>query len=451
MRTTIVIPTLEKQTSIPLDDANCSELDPKDFDSVFPSFGFAVLRTMLPSIPVVRLRSSPVEIAWRLVVLALCGVGIWSSCNFLRAGYLAHLDTANSLRDAIRLEPDAWKYSMRLAALDEANGQQLLENVVKLDPYNAEADVELSLRLEAEGKYIQAETLLQNAFAIDHTFLPRWSLANFYFRRDDMPAFWHWARMAADIPSDQTEPLFELCWRASTDPNEISRNILNNNPELISQYLSFLLDKDQLPAAAVIAFRLMRFGDPATDNSLEFSVINRLIGAGDGSTAKALWSALIEKHWVIADQTEPNNPDFARDPLPVGFDWALTSNSGMRSWLGAPGLETEFSGRQPEECKIAEQYLVLPPGNYVLEYAYRTEGIAPETGLKWQIIAPASQTPLAESLDLSSESLDEVKLAFTVSPGTPAVILRLHYLRDLGTPRIEGTLSIHSVQIHPGS
>jgi tetratricopeptide (TPR) repeat protein len=340
---------------------------------------------------------------------------------------------------------------MRLAAFDETRGQQLLETVVKLDPYNAEADVELSLRLEAAGNYSQAEKLLQNAFAIDHTFLPRWSLANFYFRRDNMPAFWLWARMAADIPSDQTEPLFELCWRASTDPNEISRNILNNNPELIGQYLSFLLEKNQLPAAAEIAYRLMRFGDPATDNPLEFSVINRLIGAGDGSTAKTLWSALIEKHWVIADQTAPNNPNFARDPLPVGFDWALSSNSGMRTWLGTLGMETEFSGRQPEECKIAEQDLVLPPGNYVMEYAYQTAGIAPETGLKWQIIAPDSETPLAESLDLSSESLDDAKLAFSVSPSTPVMILRLHYRRDLGTPRIAGSLTIHSVQIHPSS
>lgn len=404
---------------------------------------------MLPSIAMIQIRSRSVEIAGRLIVAGLCAVGIWSSWNILRADELARLDTADSLRSAIRLEPDAWKYSMRLAALDDAHGQQLLQNVVDLDPYNAEADVELSLRVEAEGNYSQAEKLLQNAFAIDHTFLPRWSLANFYFRRDNMPAFWNWARMAAAIPSDQTEPLFELCWRASSDPQEIARNILNNRPELIGQYLNFLLDKNQLPAAAEIADRLSRFGNPATDDPLEFSVIDRLIAAGDGSTAKALWNALIERHWVIADQTEPNNPKFARNPLPVGFDWSLNSNSGMRSWLSDSGLNTDFSGRQPEECKIAQQDLVLSPGNYVLEYAYRTEGIGPETGLKWQITVPNSETPLAESLDLSSESLDNAKFAFTVSPGTPMSLLRLHYQRNLGTPRIAGTVTIYSVQIRP--
>jgi hypothetical protein len=399
----------------------------------------------------INLRSRSVEIAWRLTVSGLCAAGIWSSWNFLRADNLFRSDTANSLRAAIRLEPDAWKYSMRLAALDEANGLQLLETVVKLDPYNAEADVELGLRLEAAGEYSQAEKRLLNAFAIDHTFLPRWSLANFYFRRDNMPAFWHWARMAANIPSDQTEPLFELCWRASTDSNEISRNILNDNPSLIEKYLSFLLEKNQLPAAADTAHLLMRFGDPATDDSLEFSLIDRLIAAGDGSTAKELWSALIEKHWVIADQSAPNNPNFARDPLSVGFDWSLHPTTGIRSWFGAPGLETEFSGLQPEDCTILEQDLVLPPGNYVIEYAYRTEGIAPETGIKWQIVTPGSETPLAESPDLSSESLEDAKFAFTVSPSTSVIILRLHYRRALGTTRVAGKLTVHSVQIHPVS
>ena len=392
-----------------------------------------------------------VGVALRIIVAAACCLGIWCSWEFVCADYLFQKNTEESVRSAIRLVPDRWEYYMRLAQFDRGHARELLATSLRLNRYNAQADIELGLRYEAEGDFGRAQRLLLDAYEVDHTYLPRWSLANFYFRRDNMPAFWLWARMAADIPSDQTEPLFELCWRASTDPNEISRNILNNNPELIGQYLSFLLEKNQLPAAAEIAYRLMRFGDPATDNPLEFSVINRLIGAGDGSTAKTLWSALIEKHWVIADQTAPNNPNFARDPLPVGFDWALSSNSGMRTWLGTLGMETEFSGRQPEECKIAEQDLVLPPGNYVMEYAYQTAGIAPETGLKWQIIAPDSETPLAESLDLSSESLDDAKLAFSVSPSTPVMILRLHYRRDLGTPRIAGSLTIHSVQIHPSS
>jgi len=32
---------------------------------------------------------------------------------------------------------------------------------------------------------------------------------------------------------------------------------------------------------------------------------------------------LIEQHWVEADSTVPNNAEFAREPLPVTFDWSL--------------------------------------------------------------------------------------------------------------------------------
>jgi tetratricopeptide (TPR) repeat protein len=412
---------------------------------------YAVFRSgksVLRWIAVTWLRFRLLAMMCRTIIVGICALGIWCSWNMARADYLFRQDTDDSIRAAIRLEPDAWKYYMRLALLDDEHAQQLLETAITLDPYNAEADIELGLRLEAAGDYSRAERLLLNGFTIDRTFLPRWSLANFYLRRDNMPAFWLWARRAAEMPSDSTGPLFELCWRVSPDPNEITRNILNNNPELIRQYLNFLLAKNQLPAAVGIAQRLTQFGDPKTDDPQMFSVIDQLIAANDGSEAKTLWNALIERRWVLADQGTPNNPNFARDPLPVGFDWALNSYSGLHSWPGPSGLETEFSGLEPEDSTIAQQAVVLTPGNYELEYSYRTHEIPPETGLRWQIIAPGSETPLAESPDLSSETLNYPKVSFAVLPGTSLIRLRLQYRRTLGTPRISGTLVIPSIQIH---
>lgn len=365
-----------------------------------------------------------------------------------RADYLFRLNTEQSLRAAIRLEPDAWRYVMRLALFDDAHAQQLLEAAIKLDPYNAQADIELALRLEAAGNDAEAEKLLLDAFAVDHTYLPRWSLANFYFRRDNLPAFWMWARSAAEMPSDNTAPLFELCWRVSPDANEIARRILNNNPALVRQYLDFLLPRNQLPAAAGTAARLIQVGDPAADSATMFAVIDRLVAANDGDSAKELWTELIARHWVVADQGAPNNPEFARDPLPVSFDWALSSFSGLHSWPGPSGLDTEFSGEQPEYCIIAEQTVVLPPGNYQMESSYRTEDIPSQTGLRWQIIAAGSGLVLAESSDLSSSTMSDVKVPFSVASGASLIRLQLDYRRALGTPRISGTLVIPSVHIH---
>jgi tetratricopeptide (TPR) repeat protein len=388
-----------------------------------------------------------VGVALRIVIAGACCLGIWSSWEFARADYLFQKDTEKSVRAAIRFVPDGWEYYMRLAQFDRTHARELLATSLRLNRYNAQADIELGLQYEAEGNFDRAQKLLLEAYEVDHTYLPRWSLANYYFRRDNMPAFWAWARSAAEMPADEIGPLFELCWRVSPDPESITRAILNEKPELIRQYISFLLAKDQLQAVDIVAPRLVRFGYPETDRPLLFSVVNRLVAANDAAAAKTLWHSLIEQHWVVADTTMPNNAEFLREPLPVRFDWALPEYAGLHSWPGSSGLETEFTGSQPEDCTIAEQTVALTPGNYTMAYAYHTSDIPKATGIRWQIVDTKSNTVLADSPDLSSDALNHSAFAFSVPPGDSVLRLRLTYRRALGTPRISGVLVVLSVQI----
>lgn len=371
--------------------------------------------------------------------------------EFVCADYQFQKDTEDSVRAAIRLVPDASEYYMRLAQFDHGHARELLVRAVRLNRYNAQADIELGLQYETEGDLVDAEKSLLDGYEVDHTYLPRWSLANFYFRRDDMPAFWKWARSAAQMPSDQVGPLFELCWRASPDPEQISKAILNDKPELLRQYLNFLLAKDQMPSVASVAARLLRFGDPETDRAQLLSVVNRLVAAAEADSANALWHSLIEQQWVVADATLPNNAEFARPPLPVSFDWALPENSGLHSWPGNSGLDAEFTGSQPESCTVADQIVVLAPGNYALSYSYHTTDIPPDTGIRWQIIDAKTDAILAESSDLSSNDLKQSSLAFSVPPGISLLRLRLSYRRALGTPRISGMLVVKFARIQPYS
>ena len=388
-----------------------------------------------------------VGVALRIVIAGACCLGIWSSWEFARADYLFQKDTEKSVRAAIRFVPDGWEYYMRLAQFDRTHARELLATSLRLNRYNAQADIELGLQYEAEGDFGRAQKLLLEAYEVDHTYLPRWSLANYYFRRDNMPAFWAWARSAAEMPADEIGPLFELCWRVSPDPEKISGAILNEKPELIRQYISFLLAKGQLQTVDIVATHLVRSGDPETDRSLLFSVVNRLVAANDAAAAKGLWHSLIEQHWVVADTTVPNNAEFLREPLPVSFDWALPEYAGLHSWPGSSGLETEFTGSQPEDCTIAEQALALTPGNYTMAYAYHTSNILPATGIRWQIVDAKSNMVLADSPDLSSDTLNHSAFAFSVPQGDSILRLRLAYRRALGTPRISGVLVVLSAQI----
>ncbi len=388
-----------------------------------------------------------VSVALRIAVAAVCCVGIWSSLSFARAEYLFRLDTDQSIRSAIDLEPDGWPYYMRLAQYDRPNARHLLESSLKLNPYNAQADIELGLQYEADGNLGEAEKHLLNAYSIDHTYLPRWSLANFYFRHDNMPAFWTWARSAAAMPAADIGSLFELCWRVSPSPAKISEAILNDNPEMLRQYVRFLLAKDQADAVGSVAPLLIRFGDSESDRTFLFAVLNRLLVLDDAAAATMLWRQLIEQHWVVADTSVPNNASFQREPLPVSFDWNLPEYQGLHSWAGHAGLETEFTGSEPEDCTIAEQSVVLAPGNYAMAYSYRTSNVPLNTGIRWRIIDAKSKTVVAESDDLSSDEIRHEAFVFSVPLGSSILRLRLAYRRSLGTTRISGTLGVQSTQI----
>lgn len=385
--------------------------------------------------------------AVRIAVATLCCVGIWFSLKAERADSLFREDTAESLRAAIKLVPDGWQFYMRLAQLDREHAHGLLETALKLDRYNAQAAIELALQDESEGKYGEAEKLLLAAFAVDRTYVPRWSLANFYFRRDNLPAFWEWARKAAEMPAENMGPLFELCWHVTPNSGEIEKLVLNDDRELVRQYLSFLIEKDQVGALATAAPRLARVGNPEADRPLLLEAANRLVAANDGAGAKEVWKSMVERHWVEGDATVPNNGEFSREPLPVTFDWSLPEYPGLHSWPGSSGLETEFTGEEPENCVIAEQYVTLAPGSYALSYSYHTSGIGPGTGIHWQILDAKTGTMVAESEALSSDTQAQKNWTFTIPAGVPLQRLRLAYQRSLGTPRVSGTLLVLSTRI----
>lgn len=365
----------------------------------------------------------------------------------IRADLLFRQDRADSLRSAIRLEPDAWEYYMRLSLLDEEHAPDLLEAALRLNQFNAQANIELGLRAESEGDLSRAERLLLQAFAVDDTYVPRCSLAGFYLRRGNMDAFWAWARRSVEMPAEDLGALFELCWHVSHSPAEIADKILDDNPDVLRQYLNFLLKKDQLPAASTIAQRLIQSDAPAVNRPVLFSVVNRMLAAGDAAAAVVLWHRLMERRWVAGPETTPYNAVFSREPLPVGFDWALSSYPGLHSWPGQTGLEVEFAGNEPEDCSIAEQSVVLSRGNYAMEYSYRTAGVAPDTGIHWQIVDVNSGAVLADSPSLSSEVDKRETLSFSIAPETAIVRLRLVYKRTPGTSRVAGTLDLVSTAV----
>ena len=395
-------------------------------------------------------------LAVRVSVVCACLLGIWESWKFDRSERLYYRYTPESIRAAIRVEPDCWWCYIPLAQKDELHAEELLRTSLRLNPYNSDAAIDLALRYEAHGDIQHAETFLLQAFEVDRTYAPRWGLANFYFRRDNLPAFWSWIRRATEMPAEDIGGLFELCWRASPDAKTIEANIDEDNPDVDRQFVKFLFSKDRPAPAVHSALKFLSIVSPErdgvwkdSDQLLFFDVLEKLIDTGDAADANMLWHGLIRYHWIVADTSIPNNPQFARDPLPIRFDWTLVSDNGLHSWPGSVGLETEFAGQEPEVCIVAEQIVALPPGNFRLESSYHTRGIAPNTGIRWEIANPKSDVVLTHSASLASDSPAKVGLSFSVSADQPFLRLQLAYHREPGTMRVTGSLVVTSIKIEP--
>src|ERR1700761_1051130 len=100
----------------------------------------------------------------RLSIVAVCTVGIWCTWTLGRAEYLFRQDTPESIRAALKLEPDAWPYYLRLAQFDRTDSVALLAESIAFDRYDAQAYIELAFEEESEGKVAQADHLLHTAF-----------------------------------------------------------------------------------------------------------------------------------------------------------------------------------------------------------------------------------------------------------------------------------------------
>jgi pentatricopeptide repeat protein len=286
---------------------------------------------------------------------------------------------------------------------------------------------------------------------VDRTYLPRWSLTNYYLRRGNLLEFWVWAERAAQMPPGDVGPLFQICWRVEPDPAKIEARIVGNDPALTLKFLEFLLDRNQVSSAAPLASRLLVIGAQKDDLSAIFDVVNSLVRAGDAAAASALWHQMMSRNWVFADAAFPYNGDFARDPLPVLFDWSVAGLTGIHSWTGHGGLVSELTGSQPENCVIAQEVVPLLPGSYRMYYSYRTTGIPPGSGLRWQLLSAPTGALVAQSGDLSSDYLKPDMLKFLVPSYQSLYTLRLVYIRTPGTTRVSGTLVSGSVRLQVDS
>ena len=391
------------------------------------------------------------RLALRLCAVLTIGLCVYGSYYSLRWAYADRLLFAGYPAAAASVEPHNTRYYLRAAdQLEDSGGDPRppLRAALTQNPRESAALMRLGLRAELDGEYQKAEEYLLKAADVDHQYAPRWTLVNFYFRRNQTDKFWPWARKALIMAYGDFTPVFRLCWELSKDSDLILSRAIPDRDVALSMYLYFLLAENRLDAAEPVARKLQRYPDKKPEL---LAYCDHLLRARRAERALAVWNVAAPAPLSPEKGQSLTNADFREEPKSIGFDWRLHPPGGVSiiRQEEPPILRVSFSGRQPEVCEILSQFAPLVPDKaYQLEFDYRTTGVQPDTGLRWRFVDPANNKDLIEnSPSLASDEWRRQRLEFTTPAKLDLGRLVLFYQRASGTTRIEGTLWLRKVAL----
>lgn len=404
------------------------------------------------------------------------------SAKLARADWLRRHPDASRVETAIALDPlNAYGYTLRAELIEHAGRDSLgaWTEAAQRDPRNAEIQIRVGLAAELNQDLRAAEKNLLQAARYNQTWLPRWSLANYYFRRGDRQQTFHWAKLASERAGGDLRPLFQLMVEAGATPERVVRELLPANRNVLVSYVWFALAQPSSTGVEPAATRLaglipeaprewpsldrepvewlFRRSYPASaaERQALLTAVDSLLARNLVPAATGLWNVLAGRGIVASGRWSPDQPivngQFRAAPAEGGLDWRMAKADGVDAgiWPDAGEAAITLSGRQPESVDLLTQVLCLAANRSYTFYAESlVEKLTGDTGLRWEFrdansgAAIATPVALAAGAGWTAEQGD-----LAAAPEDRVVRLALTYRRPSGTVRREGVVRVRGVRM----
>ena len=391
----------------------------------------------------------------RYLLIAGAIAGAAYSAILARALHLYAIDTPASIQAAVNLVPYKSEYVARLAAWNRDERISLLKRSVELNPFDYESLIQLGLYSEITlNDPKTAESYYLKAAAVNHMQEPKWTLTNFYFRRQDTSEFFHWANETLKITPFDGANVFTQMWLMSQDAQRLSA-VVPDRPRSLIQYTWFLSNSQQYAAIPPIVQRLVRVAghdDPRAwgRDDLIAGSLDRVLASGDLHTGLQFWTTLRDGRWIDQSVPDANHPltngNFRQRFYNHGFDWLPLESEGVHidQFVDEPSIDIGLSGDQPEHCTLLRQYVAVEGGFlYKLQWKAEAQNIPPGMGLAWHLRpSNGSAGPELVSSDLLGA---KQTWEFLATPNVGGFVLTLESNRPSGQVRPAGHITLRSV------
>jgi hypothetical protein len=300
--------------------------------------------------------------------------------------------------------------------------------------YDSARWIESGLDHEMNGDLQTAESDLLEAARLDRLLQPRWTLAGFYFRRNDPEHFWHWTHEALAVGRRDLWALFDLSWKMPDASRRIWSDAMPESKLVWNEYLFYVTTTNKWPDAAVTALHIANAAE-SSDKANLLNYCDTALAHADKTGANAVWNAL--RHRGLLPFPEGpilSNGDFRAVPSNRGFDWRLTV-PGIANPFHLGEASFTLNGFERDQEIMLEQLLALDPSHtYLAKFEYKTTGLDANSGVHWVAGSNKSQ-------NLSAIAWTPGEFEF--SGASPS--LALIYDRPPISIRAEGTIAVRNV------
>jgi hypothetical protein len=400
-----------------------------------------------------------------LLVLASLAALIYSVV-LVAAGCLARQQTSSSVTSAAKLVPFNADYLISLAELKPQDAPMLLREAVKQNPFIADVWIRLALQSEIQsGNIAAAERDYLQAARVNRMYVPKWTLANFYFRQHDRNKFLSVAKSALEITPYDSGPLFSEAYALNADDDQVMR-IIPERPEVAFSYLQFVLGSNRMDALEPAALRAAGSRPPRsfdrsacvpTWTAVLGATEDRLISLNRFDAALRVVNRMHETGWTnVPAPSLPAPLTNASFRFPISghaFDWTLYTVPGVTSEQMPDSQKLRFtlSGTQPEQCRLLQQVVLLERGrDYRFTWQAESSDFQTDIGLAWKL-APLLQVSGSGAAIGSPDLLSAGgnTWIFTAPGDAQAFLLTLELKRPLGQVRAEGTFTVGDLCLTP--
>jgi hypothetical protein len=370
---------------------------------------------------------------------AAVAVRLGSAELFFRNGSLPQTQRA---LHALGATPNS-SYIEHLADVDIARTEAHLRDALRQDPRLTRARIRLGLLEEQRGDISSAERTLLQAAHYDHQYLPAWTLANFYFRREDAASFWQWSRIAIQLSPADDRPILRLASEWEPNPSALLAR-LEAGEQVAYPYLDLLTGAGRFDSAQKLARDLL--GRPAVQEQRLLDLSVRQLEAGNVSWALEIWNALAGGVGVRLNPDQgpllPARVFEVRDGR--GFHLKALTNPGVQAAWQSEGAVFSFEGTEPDLCFLLDQPFPAPQRRmrYRLHFEYKSE----LTGVRWRLEDSESAALAANNNWQNNEWTTPVPPG-KGRDGLRVLVLQLRYRRDAGTIPARGDFALRNLKL----